>query len=70
MKSVKAEGILPDMGMDMDHHRLAYLRQFIERGQGNNDTVADAANVNNALGNRFFYKDSAQQGDHSDGFRL
>ena len=64
MESVKVYGILPDMGMDMEDHGLADLGQFIEGGQGNNDTVADTVDIHDALGDRFFDEDSAEPGDH------
>ena len=50
--------------MNVDDRGLANLGQFIECGERDNDTVADAVDIHDALRDRFFDEDSAQPGDH------
>jgi hypothetical protein len=65
IKSIKADGILPNMGMDLEHDGPAGLGQFIEGAQRDNDAVARAVNIHHALGNRFLNENSAESGNHA-----
>ena len=67
VEAEQLEGILADHGHGQEGHRRAFLGQGVEGGQGDEQPVADAVDVDHRLPGGPVQESAADPGDHRSG---